>query len=160
MPRSVNFTPRCRAPALSWSSSGKQYGGKEPSPWLSRPILRVAVISGKKTEDYAVCCELERFVGGRRSKDSMGHVTAVANADPSSSRGYRFDPSRVEGLLMASRQAPPCTHELRPGTAVCLRCQHAERTVKRARQRRLIARGAAATLGLGVFAAGGIAVAH
>jgi len=58
---------------------------------------------------------------------------------------------------MASRHAPPCTHELRPGTAVCLRCQHAERAVKRARQRRLIARGAAATLVLGVIAAVGIA---
>jgi hypothetical protein len=58
---------------------------------------------------------------------------------------------------MASRSAPPCTHELRPGTAVCLRCQHAERAAKRARQRQLLARGAAATLVLAVIAAVGIA---
>ena len=60
---------------------------------------------------------------------------------------------------MASRSAPPCTHELRPGTAVCLRCQHAERAVKRARQRQLMARGAATTLLLAVIAAVGIAAA-
>ena len=58
---------------------------------------------------------------------------------------------------MASRSAPPCTHELRPGTTVCLRCQHAERAVKRARQRQMLARGAAATLVLAVIAAVGIA---
>lgn len=58
---------------------------------------------------------------------------------------------------MALPSAPPCEHELRPGTAVCLRCQHAERAEKRARQRRLIARGAAASLVLGVIAAVGIA---
>ena len=60
---------------------------------------------------------------------------------------------------MATRSAPPCTHELRPGTAVCLRCQHAERAAKRARQRQLLARGAAATLVLTVIAAVGIAAA-
>jgi hypothetical protein len=58
---------------------------------------------------------------------------------------------------MASRSAPPCTHELRPGTAVCLRCQHAERAAKQARQRQLLARGAAGTLVLAVIAAVGVA---
>ena len=58
---------------------------------------------------------------------------------------------------MASRSRPPCEHELRPGTTVCLRCQHAERAAKRARQNQMIARGAAATLVLGVIAAIGIA---
>ena len=58
---------------------------------------------------------------------------------------------------MASRSRPPCEHELRPGITVCLRCQHAERAAKRARQRQMIARGAAATLVLGVIAALGIA---
>lgn len=58
---------------------------------------------------------------------------------------------------MAPRSIPPCDHELRPGITVCLRCQHAERAAKRARQRQLIARGAAATLLLAVIAAVGIA---
>ena len=58
---------------------------------------------------------------------------------------------------MASRSQPPCTHELRPGISVCLRCQHAERAAKRARQRQMIARGAAGTLVLAVIAALGIA---
>lgn len=58
---------------------------------------------------------------------------------------------------MTSRTVSPCTHELRPGTAICLRCQHAERGAKRARQRQLIARGAIATLALGLVAAAGIA---
>ena len=58
---------------------------------------------------------------------------------------------------MASRSAPPCTHELRPGTTLCLRCQHAERAAKRARQRQLLVRGAAGTLVLVVIAAVGIA---
>ena len=60
---------------------------------------------------------------------------------------------------MASRPVPPCPHELRPGTAVCLRCQHAERGVKRARQRQLFARGGAAVLTLAVIAGVGIAAA-
>ena len=59
---------------------------------------------------------------------------------------------------MASRSAPPCTHELRPGTTVCLRCQHAERAAHIARQRRMIVRSAGVTLGLAVVAAVGIAV--
>jgi hypothetical protein len=58
---------------------------------------------------------------------------------------------------MASRSAIPCDHELRPGTTVCLRCQHAERAAQRARQRRIIARGGAATLALGMIVAVGIA---
>lgn len=57
---------------------------------------------------------------------------------------------------MAPRSIPPCDHELRPGTTVCLRCQHAERAVKLARQRQLLARGTAATIVLGVIAAIGI----
>ena len=60
---------------------------------------------------------------------------------------------------MASRSVPPCPHELRPGTAVCLRCQHAERGVKRAKQRQMFARGGAAVLSLAVIAAVGIAAA-
>ena len=52
---------------------------------------------------------------------------------------------------------PPCTHDLRPGTTVCLRCQHAERAVKRAKQRQMIARGAAAVISLAVIAAVGVA---
>jgi hypothetical protein len=47
---------------------------------------------------------------------------------------------------MASRSAPSCTHELRPGIAVCLRCQHAERAAHLARQRKVFARGAVLTL--------------
>ena len=58
---------------------------------------------------------------------------------------------------MASPSAPPCPHELRPGTAVCLRCQHAERGVKRAKQRQMFARGGAAFLSIAVIAAVGIA---
>ena len=58
---------------------------------------------------------------------------------------------------MASRSTPPCDHELRPGTTVCLRCQHAARAAKRARQNQMLARGAAATLVLGVIAGIGIA---
>ena len=54
---------------------------------------------------------------------------------------------------------PPCPHDLRPGTAVCLRCQHAERGVKRAKQRQMIARGGAAVLSLAVITAVGIAAA-
>ena len=60
---------------------------------------------------------------------------------------------------MASRPAPSCPHDLRPGTAVCLRCQHAERGVKRAKQHRMLARGAAAVLSLAVIAATGVAAA-
>lgn len=58
---------------------------------------------------------------------------------------------------MASRSTPPCDHELRPGTTVCLRCQHAARAAKRARHHQMIGRGAAATLVLGVIAGIGIA---
>jgi len=58
---------------------------------------------------------------------------------------------------MASPSIPPCDHELRPGTAVCLRCQHAERAARRAHQRQLMARGTAVALVLGVIAAIGIA---
>ena len=58
---------------------------------------------------------------------------------------------------MASPLIPPCDHALRPGTAVCLRCQHAERAARRARQRQMMARGTAVTLVLGVIAAIGIA---
>jgi hypothetical protein len=60
---------------------------------------------------------------------------------------------------MASRAAPPCSHDLRPGTAVCLRCQHAERGAKRAKQHQLLARGAAAVLSLAAIAATGVAAA-
>ena len=60
---------------------------------------------------------------------------------------------------MASPSAPPCTHELRPGITVCLRCQHAERAAHRGRQRHMIVRGVAVTLGLAVVAAVGIAAA-
>ena len=58
---------------------------------------------------------------------------------------------------MSSRSIPPCDHELRPGTAVCLRCQHAERAARRARQRQIMARGTAVAMVLGVMAAIGIA---
>lgn len=58
---------------------------------------------------------------------------------------------------MASPSIPPCDHELRPGTAVCLRCQHAERAARRARQRQMMARGTAVAMVLGVIAAIGIA---
>lgn len=58
---------------------------------------------------------------------------------------------------MASRTVIPCDHDLRPGTTVCLRCQHAARAAKRARQRRLIARGGAATIALGVVVSVGVA---
>jgi len=60
---------------------------------------------------------------------------------------------------MTSPTFAPCSHELRPGTTVCLRCQHAERGLKRARQRQLIARGVAATLMVGFVAAIGVAAA-
>lgn len=55
--------------------------------------------------------------------------------------------------------APPCEHDLRPGTAVCLRCQHAERAAKRARQRQLLARGTVATMVVALVATVGIAAA-
>lgn len=58
---------------------------------------------------------------------------------------------------MASPSIPPCDHELRPGTAVCLRCQHAERAARRARQRQMMARGTALAMVLGVIAAIGVA---
>jgi len=58
---------------------------------------------------------------------------------------------------MSSRSIPPCDHELRPGTAVCLRCQHAERAARRARQRQIMARGTAVAMVLGVIAAIGMA---
>jgi hypothetical protein len=58
---------------------------------------------------------------------------------------------------MASRTVVPCDHDLRPGTTVCLRCQHAARGAKRARQRQLIARGGAAVLALGSIVAVGVA---
>ena len=58
---------------------------------------------------------------------------------------------------MPSRSIPPCDHELRPGTAVCLRCQHAERAARRARQRQIMARGTAVAMALGVIAAIGVA---
>lgn len=57
---------------------------------------------------------------------------------------------------MASRSVPPCDHELRPGITVCLRCQHAERAAKRAKQRQMMARGGAAVISLAVIAAVGI----
>ena len=60
---------------------------------------------------------------------------------------------------MASPPTPPCPHELRPGTTICLRCQHAERGVKRAKQRQMLARGGAAVLSLAVIAAVGVAAA-
>ena len=58
---------------------------------------------------------------------------------------------------MASPPNPPCPHDLRPGITVCLRCQHAERGAKRAKQRQMIARGGAAAFSLAVVAAVGIA---
>ena len=58
---------------------------------------------------------------------------------------------------MSSRSIPPCDHELRPGTAVCLRCQHAERAARRARPRQIMARGTAIAMALGVIAAIGVA---
>jgi hypothetical protein len=84
-------------------------------------------------------------------------VTFVAIEQICSSPTYRFEHAASRVIKMASRSTPPCDHELRPGTTVCLRCQHAERAAKRARQRQMIARGAAATLVLGVIAAIGIA---
>ena len=60
---------------------------------------------------------------------------------------------------MASRSVPPCDHELRPGITVCLRCQHAERAAKRAKQRQMVARGGAGVLALGVIAAVGVTAA-
>jgi len=58
---------------------------------------------------------------------------------------------------MASRPNPPCPHELRPGITVCLRCQHAERGVQRAKHRQMLARGGAAVLSLAVIVAVGVA---
>jgi len=58
---------------------------------------------------------------------------------------------------MASRSAPSCTHELRPGIAVCLRCQHAERAAQLSKQRQMIVRGTGVALGVAVIAALGIA---
>ena len=60
---------------------------------------------------------------------------------------------------MASRSVPPCDHELRPGITVCLRCQHAERAAKRAKQRQVMARGGAAVLALAVIGAVGVTAA-
>ena len=60
---------------------------------------------------------------------------------------------------MASRSVPPCDHELRPGITVCLRCQHAERAAKRAKQRQMMARSGAAVLALAVVGAVGVTAA-
>jgi len=60
---------------------------------------------------------------------------------------------------MASRSVPPCDHELRPGITVCLRCQHAERAAKRAKQRQMMARGGAAVISLAVIGAVGVTAA-
>jgi len=60
---------------------------------------------------------------------------------------------------MASRSVPPCDHELRPGITVCLRCQHAERAAKRAKQRQMMARGGAAVLSIAVLGAVGVTAA-
>jgi len=58
---------------------------------------------------------------------------------------------------MSSRTVIPCDHDLRPGTTVCLRCQHAARAAKRARQRELIARGGAVMIVLGITVSVGVA---
>ena len=60
---------------------------------------------------------------------------------------------------MASRSVPPCDHELRPGITVCLRCQHAERAAKRAKQRQMMARSGAAVIALAVVGAVGVTAA-
>ncbi|HJU64686.1 MAG TPA: hypothetical protein VJ596_03375, partial [Gemmatimonadaceae bacterium] len=60
---------------------------------------------------------------------------------------------------MSPRNAPPCPHEQRPGTAVCLHCRHAARIAARERNARLATRGAFGALAIGVLAAVGAAAA-
>src|SRR3954471_6624253 len=84
-------------------------------------------------------------------------MAVVATPGSCSSPRYRVSTTSRGPPTMASPSIPPCDHELRPGTAVCLRCQHAERAARRARQRQMMARGTAVALVLGVLAAIGVA---
>ena len=54
------------------------------------------------------------------------------------------------------RLAEPCPHEVRPGTAVCLHCRHAERLVARERRRRLMFRSSAAGIIVATLGAAGV----
>lgn len=54
---------------------------------------------------------------------------------------------------MSPHTRPPCPHELRPGTTVCLHCRREARAAARARMRRLALRTGAATAGLVIVAA-------
>ena len=54
------------------------------------------------------------------------------------------------------RLAEPCPHEVRPGTAVCLHCRHAERLVARERRRRLMFRSSAAGIVVATLGAAGV----
>ena len=54
------------------------------------------------------------------------------------------------------RLAEPCPHEVRPGTAVCLHCRHAERLVARERRRRLVFRSSAAGIVVATLGAAGV----
>lgn len=53
------------------------------------------------------------------------------------------------------RLAESCPHEVRPGTAVCLHCRHAERLVARERRKRFMLRSSAASIVVATLGAGG-----
>src|SRR4051812_23744419 len=84
-------------------------------------------------------------------------VMGVACVDDHSSPVHLLPHAVSRSYRMASRSAPPCTHELRPGIAVCLRCQHAERAAQLSKHRQMIVRGTGVALGVAVIAALGIA---
>jgi hypothetical protein len=50
---------------------------------------------------------------------------------------------------------PPCNHERRPGTAVCLHCRHAAIEAAKARRKKVMLRGAAVGVVLAVVGAAG-----
>jgi len=49
-----------------------------------------------------------------------------------------------------------CTHERRPGTTVCLHCRHEARLAAQARLRRLLLRGSAVAVVVGIFGVAGM----
>lgn len=58
---------------------------------------------------------------------------------------------------MSPRPAPPCPHEPRPGTTVCLRCRASERSAARKRRRHTFARIVLAAAAAALLGAAGLA---
>ena len=55
---------------------------------------------------------------------------------------------------MPTRESPPCTHELRPGTTICLHCRHDALVAARARLQRLVVRSGIGLVTVGILAIG------